>query len=238
MLIRKCAIIHVLLLLGIAAYAQEASAGMCEDFPRGRYGADSVRIDEWSRMMTIKTNLVGMGFLVANAAVEIDIIENLSFVLPIYYSGWDYGKNTVKFRTMQIQPEFRFYIPKAKGFYVGAHCGVGYWNVAWGGEWRYQDHKGETPFIGGGLGIGYAMHFKKNPHWGVEFSIGGGVYDVRYDVFYNEHNGPYHKRNERMVWFGVDNAAVSLIYEFGLGSKSKAKQKKVAADDDKKRRGR
>ena len=184
--------------------------------------------DEWTRKLTVKTNLIGIGFLMANAAVEVDIIKNLSFALPVYWSGWDYaGINTLKFRTLMIQPELRFYIPKTNGLYVGAHFGMGYWNFALGDfagklgledmdGWRYQDHKGESPAIGGGLSLGYALQFKKNPRWGMEFAIGGGVYDAKYDVFYNEANGPYHKRGERTTFIGVDNASISFTYKFDL----------------------
>lgn len=170
--------------------------------------------DKWSRKLTVKTNAIGWGFLMTNAAVEIDIIENLSFALPVYYSGWNYIVNTVKFRTFMIQPEIRYYIPKVDGLYVGAHFGLGYWNYALGGDWRYQDHNGKTPSIGGGLGIGYATHFKKNPRWGMEFAIGAGAYDAKYDIFYNEDNGPYHKRDQHTTFIGVDNASVSFTYEF------------------------
>ena len=185
---------------------------------------------DWTRQLTVKTNVLGAAFLMANAAVEVDIIKNLTFALPVYWSGWDYaGINTLKFRTLTIQPEIRYYIPRLEGFYVGAHFGMGYWNIALGNlspalgldqmdGWRYQDHKGESPAIGGGLGVGYAFQFKKNPRWGMEFALGAGVYDAKYDVFYNEPNGPYHKPcyNSRTTYIGIDNASVSFTYKFDL----------------------
>ena len=168
----------------------------------------------YMRKFKVKTNALGWGFLMTNAAFEIDIIKNLSFAIPVYYSGWDYFVSTAKFRTVMIQPEIRYYIPKTNGLYVGAHFGLGYWNIAYGGDWRYQDHKGESPAIGGGLGLGYAMQFKKNPRWGMEFALGAGAYDTKYDVFYNEENGPYHKVNQRNTFIGIDNASVSFTYTF------------------------
>lgn len=196
--------------------------------------AEPEQKDEWIRRLTVKTNLIGWGFLMTNAAVEIDIIDGLSFALPIYYSGWDYFTNTVKFRTLMIQPEIRYYFPKTKGLYVGAHFGMGYWNFALGefGEklgvedWRYQDHKGESPALGGGLSLGYALQFNKNPRWGMEFAIGAGVYDAKYDQFYNEENGPYHKRGVRTTFIGIDNASISFTYKFDLKSDKKASDKR------------
>ena len=186
-----------------------------------------VEEEKWFRRLTVKTNLLGWGFLMTNAAVEIDIIENLAFALPVYYSGWDYFSNTMKFRTLMIQPEIRYYIPKTNGLYVGAHFGMGYWNFALDslGEkigvenWRYQDHKGKSPALGGGLSVGYALQFKKNPRWGMEFSLGAGAYDVKYDKFYNEENGPYHERGIHDTFIGVDNASVSFTYKFDLKRK-------------------
>lgn len=222
----NCITLVFLISVALSAHAQEVRTDNCID-TRVEHVCikDSTCAVDWTRKMTFKTNALGWGFLMTNMALEIDIVKNLSLAVPVYYSGWDYKISTLKFRTLMIQPELRYYIPKAKGFYVGAHFGMGYWNFALGGDWRYQDHKGETPAIGGGLGLGYALHFKKNPHWGLEFAIGAGAYDARYDVFYNEPNGPYHKRNERTLFIGVDNAAVSLTYEFGLRSEEKAAEK-------------
>ena len=72
---------------------------------------------------------------------------------------------------------------------------------------------------GGGLGIGYTLPFKKNPRWGVEFAIGAGVYDVKYDVFYNEVNGPYAEHGVHDTFFGIDNASIAFTYKFDMKRK-------------------
>ena len=66
------------------------------------------------------------------------------------------------------------------------------------------------------MGLGYSLKFKKNPRWGMEFELGAGVYDVLYDSFYNENNGPYNEKAVRDIWIGIDNAAVSFTYNFDL----------------------
>ena len=53
----------------------------------------------------------------------------------------------------------------------------------------------------------------------MEIAVGGGVYDAEYDMFYNEENGPYYKRGVRKLWYGVDNASISLFYKFNLKKK-------------------
>lgn len=174
--------------------------------------------------ITLKTNTLGWTLIGANVAVEYDVIPHLSVALPFYYSGGlDYFKETLKFRGIVLQPEVRYY-PWLQdgdngGFYVGAHLGLGWYNFALDGDYRIQDHKGRRPAWGGGLGVGYSLQFKKNPRWGMEFALGAGVYDAKYDMFYNEANGPYFKQGIRKTWFGIDNAAVSFTYRFDLKKK-------------------
>ena len=62
---------------------------------------------QWHRALSVKTNALGLGLAIANAAVEIDICKHLSFNLPVYYSAWDYFSETIKFRTLAVQPEIR-----------------------------------------------------------------------------------------------------------------------------------
>ncbi|MBO5419885.1 MAG: DUF3575 domain-containing protein [Bacteroidales bacterium] len=176
-------------------------------------------VNQYTMDMTLKTNLIGWGMLGANLAIEIDIIPHLAFAMPIHYSGGlDYFKPTIKFRGLSFQPGLRYYpwLTKGKneGFFVGAHFGMGWYNFALDGDYRIQDHHGCRPSYGGGLDLGYAFQFKNAPRWGMEFQIGGGVYDSKYDMFYNEENGPYHRTAIRKTWFGVDNVSISFTYKF------------------------
>ena len=185
---------------------------------------DSLVVDSNSLHATLKINAIGLGMAIPNVAVEFDIIPHLSIALPFYYSGgYDYFKETVKFRCAVFQPELRYY-PWLKdktnaGFYIGLHFGMGHYNFALDGDYRYQDHQGKEPAMGGGLGLGYKLRFKKNPHWGMDFAIGGGVYKTKYDLFYNENNGPYYDKGIDKLWYGVDNAAISFFYEFDMNKK-------------------
>ena len=166
--------------------------------------------------ITVKTNFVGLAVLGANISLEYDIIPHLSVAIPVYYSGWDHFKETLKLRGLVIQPEIRYYIKGNDGFYGGAHFGMGYYNFALGGEFRIQDHKGRTPALGGGVSIGYAHRFKKTRGLGLEFAIGGGAYKVSYDVLYNEPNGAYAEHGIEDLFIGVDNVSISLTYTFPI----------------------
>ena len=120
--------------------------------------SNSVKEDDWTRKLHVKTNAIGLGLGIANVAPEMDIAKHLSFTLPVYYSAWNYFKTTIKFRTLAVQPELRYWIsPNNEGFFAGAHFGLAYYNFAADGDYRYQDHNGKKPAIGGGLSIGYVL---------------------------------------------------------------------------------
>ena len=179
-------------------------------------------VEEWSRKLHLKTNAIGLGMGIANVAAEIDLAKHWSFALPIYYSAWDYFKTTIKFRTAAIQPEFRYWLSENNdGFFAGAHFGLAYYNFAFDGDYRYQDHNRETPAIGGGVSVGYRMPISKNNRWRVEFSLGAGVYSNHYDKF---HNTPDTKdglmiESIKKTYWGIDQAAVSFSYMFDLKKK-------------------
>ena len=174
--------------------------------------------------MEVKTNAIGWGFGVPNIAAEIDLIPHLSINIPFYYSGgYDYFSPYVKFRGIVFQPEVRWYPwlkdQRNSGLFVGGHLGIGWYNFALNGDYRIQDADGNRPAFGGGLSVGYKHRFKKNPAWGVEFALGAGVYNAKYDIFYNVENGPYYKSGIRKTWFGIDNAAVSFFYDIDIKKK-------------------
>ena len=185
--------------------------------------AEETAEGEWTRRLTLKTNVLGLSLLLANAAAEIGITEHLTFHLPIYYSAVNYFTQTVKFRTLAAQPELRYYIPKVSGLFAGAHFSVASFNFAVGGDYRIQDRGGNTPMLGGGLSIGYRMQFRDAPRLGMEFSIGAGAYRFDYDRFVNEPNGPYVDTVNK-TYIGIDNLSVSVTYDFDLGNVKRKKE--------------
>ncbi len=182
--------------------------------------------EQWHRTLSVKTNALGLGLAIANAAVEIDLCKHWSFNLPVYYSAWDYFSETVKFRTLAVQPEIRYWFSEQNlcndGWYLGAHFGLAYYNIATNGEYRTQDHDGTSPALGGGLAIGYRMPISKNNRWKVEFSIGAGAYKLHYDKFRNYHNGLL-VYTEKKTYIGIDQASVSFSYTFDLKRKGGAR---------------
>lgn len=163
--------------------------------------------------IAIKTNLLGWAMSVTNVAVEVDLSDDWSLNIPVFYSGFDYFTETLKFRTFTFQPELRFHLPNVNGLFVGAHLGMGWYNYAYG-DWRIQD--ADRPALGGGLGIGYRIPFKANPRWAVEFALGAGVYDAVYDRYYNEVNGPVDATGIHKTFIGIDNASVTFSYSIDM----------------------
>lgn len=171
----------------------------------------------WTRRLHLKSNAAGWAMAIANIAVETDITKHWSFSLPVYYSAWNYFKQSIKFRTFAIQPELRYWLSRDNdGFFAGAHFGLAYYNFAANGSYRYQDHDGKTPAIGGGASIGYRLPISKDDRWRVEFSIGAGAYSLHYDKF---HNTPDTKDGLLVVsvkktYWGIDQVSVSFSYTF------------------------
>ena len=168
-----------------------------------------------SHYMYIKTNLVGLALLNANVGVEFDLGNYLSLNLPISYSAINYFTPTIKFRNFSVQPELRVWPMKNNdGLFVGAHMGFAYYNFAFNGDWRYQDHNGTSPTLGGGLSLGYRLPISANKNWKLEFAVGAGIYPLHYDVFHNLKNVKegmlYETRNGNYI--GLDNVTIGISY--------------------------
>lgn len=175
---------------------------------------------------SLKTDALAYGLLIFNVAVEIDICQNWTFNFPIHYTGLDYFHSTTKFRVFSLQPEIRYWTPKVKGLFWGGHLGLTYFNIAVGGEYRYQDTQRRKPAIGGGVVVGYRTAFRRNPRWFVEFSAGLGVYNVHYEKFVNEQNGRQATSDIHTTYFGPDQLRVTFGYSFDW-HKSESHEKKV-----------
>ena len=172
--------------------------------------------------ISIKTNAIGWGLALTNAAIELDFAKHWSLSVPIYYSAHNYFTPTIKFRTLGVQPEVRYWLKEDNiGFFAGAHFGVASYNIAVNGDIRYQDHAGKRPALGGGISVGYKMPLsKKRPNWQIEFTVGAGAYSLHYDTFYNVENGRLIGTHKKTYW-GIDNAGVNISYRFDLNKRKK-----------------
>lgn len=163
-------------------------------------------------MIELKTNLLYDLAAVANLSCEVGFAKHFSTELLFTFSPWDYGRETLQFRTALLQPEFRYWFSEGwTRHFVGLHAHLGWYNIAPGGKVRYQDRNGNTPLAGVGLSYGYVLPFTS--HWGAEFSVGAGYAYLSYDKFYNIHNGAQFGTGEKH-YFGLTKLGVSIYYRF------------------------
>lgn len=224
MLVRRYYTMLTFLLVGIGlAYSQESNIRVCSDSC-----ADSTLVytlqqtkshEPWS-LLYVKTNSIGWVMAVTNVAVEVNLEKHWSLALPFYWSGWNYFKTTRKYRTFTVQPEIRYWFQPVDngGLYAGAHLGLGWYNFALDGTYRIQDHKGRCPSFGLGVSGGYRLPISHNKRWHMEFSLGVGTYSAKYDRFWNHKNGLL-VDTKCKTWFGIDQAAASIVYTFDLKRK-------------------
>ena len=179
----------------------------------------------WQRGFYVKTNLPAWLALITNVGVEVDLAPHWSFNLPFYYSGFNYFTRTLKFRILGIQPEVRWWpSDKNHGFFTGVHFSMAYYNLAFNRSFRYQDHAGHTPALGGGVALGWRFRLNSDPNLTMEASIGAGAYRMHYDVFYNRPNGLLYDTRKR-TYIGLDQVSLSLTYRFGFGKRQSAEMK-------------
>lgn len=174
---------------------------------------------EWQRHAYVKTNIPAWFLIWTNVAGEYDIAPHWSVNLSVYYSGFDYFQHRRKYRTFALMPEIRYWPDRNnQGFFVAPHFGMAWYNVAFEGKYRYQDHDGTTPALGGGVNAGFRFNVSRNRRWRMELSVGFGIYHLDYDLFINERNGLLAGRRKR-TFYGVDNAALSICYMFDVKKK-------------------
>lgn len=213
--ITSCAALSLSFLTSATASAQTLQEDYYKTAPEDDSSVkDTVQIDVDSPKIHLKTNAVGWGFLISNIAVEMDVAPHWSVALPVYYSAYDYFTRTVKFRTLSFYPEVRYWFrPDNKGWFGNLHLGLAWYNYAFDGDYRIQDHDGSSPTFGGGLGGGYRLSLGKSGRWSMELALGVGVYPLHYDKFRNGYNGKEVKTLKK-TYFGPDQLAVSFLYSF------------------------
>ena len=173
----------------------------------------------WNPKFRIGTDAVGLLLLQVNLEPEIDFLRHWSFAIPVYYSAWDYFRSDIKFRTFSVFPEIRYWFKSTcKGLYLGAHFGLSYFNYAFGGKWRYQDHNRRNPALGGGISVGYRMSLDEKKHWNLTVSAGIGIYHLHYDKFLNVADGKLLDTINK-TRFLPDHLSVTFSYSFGMKRK-------------------
>ena len=177
-------------------------------------------------LMSIKTNVLEDAMLIANIGFEFRITPRISFDVLGHYSPYDYFRDDRKIRIFAIQPEVRYWWGESlvKGHFVGLHVPVAGFNVQLNDGYRYQDPN--HAIWGLGVSYGYAMPLGKNNRWSVEFTIGVGYMDIKYDVYEGRHNGKYLRTEQRNYW-GITRLGIDFSYRINLKNKGEKRVKSV-----------
>lgn len=156
----------------------------------------------------IQTNLIGWAMGLVNVAADLQVGKSFSIQLPLLWSSWDIGRKYA-LRTFAVQPEGRWWIGKpGKGHFIGLHAQVGWFNLKWNDD-RYQDSG--RPLVGAGVSYGFALPL--SPDLGMEFTLGAGYANLRYDTYYNIDNGARINTLTKNYW-GITRAGISFFYRF------------------------
>ena len=170
------------------------------------------------RILSFSSNLIELGMAIPNLTAEYRFTPSLSIAVSGSFSNWDYGKPTLKFRTISLEPELRWWpARRAQGLFTGIHYKAQLYNIAVGSE-RIQCAPGYQPARGGGLSVGYRFRFARDSRWRMEIAAGAGVYHTSYDKFQNRVNGLKIDEGTRL-YVGPDNVAFSLVYLIPLLNK-------------------
>lgn len=158
----------------------------------------------------LKVNALTLPLLVPNLGVEVQPLDHWSISVPVYFTSlnWWYGNRKV--RVLVTQPEVRYWLrDDLSGVFFNLHGAVASFDIAPGGNFRYQS--GKTPLWDAGIGIG----IKKNlgdTRWGLEAGLGLGYVKGKYDYYYVSDGSQ--AGNGGFDYFGPDQAFVSITYRF------------------------
>ena len=162
-------------------------------------------------LMSVKTNLMAYSTLIPTAGVEVRLADHWSAEITGLYSPFNLFSRDLKTRVLAAKPEVRYWFGEAmrKGHFVGLHMPVAGFNIQLNDEYRYQDPN--HALWGLGLNYGYMMMLGKKQNWTIDFTIGFGYMDVKYDVYEGVRNGKY-VRTEEKYYFGPTRIGVNLAY--------------------------
>lgn len=156
---------------------------------------------------SVKTNLFYDLATLTNLGIELQITPKLTADIPVIFSPFKI-KPSYQLRVLAFQPEIRYWFRNAfSGSFLGLHTHIGWYNIAFNNKTRYQDQEMAYGF---GLSYGYSHSF--SPHWGMEYTIGGGYMHLRYGTYYNIPNGA---RNNTYIfnYWGVTRLGINLFYK-------------------------
>lgn len=163
-------------------------------------------------IMSIKTNLLAYSTLIPNLGVEVRLADHWSAEITALYSPFDLFVYNRKTRLLAMNSEVRYWFggeSMRKGHFVGFHVPIAGFNIQLDDDFRYQDPN--HALWGLGLNYGYTLPLGNNQKWSLDFTIGFGYMDLRYDVYEGVYNGKF-IRSEMKHYFGPTRIGINISY--------------------------
>lgn len=169
----------------------------------------------------LKTNLLYGGYtFTPNLGLEIGLGKRTTLEISGGYNPWNLDGSQVNNKKAVhwlAQAEFRyFFCEKFNGHFLGVHALGGMYNISahelpllfgkGSGDYRF-----EGSALGAGISYGYQLVLGKS--WNLEFNIGVGYANLRYEKYRctncGEKQGDFNRD-----YFGPTKAGISIIYIF------------------------
>lgn len=198
--------IFVALLFGVIVQTARADGKYT-----GEYIVANESYDNKPVMVQVKTNALWVATGTFNLEAEVQVDPQWSFNLPFVYSPYNMGRRR-KWRILALQPEVRWW-PKrtGEGHFIAANFTAVGFNIAFRGTERYQDPNRMA--WGFGASYGYALPMDKKRKWWVDFSLGLGFVNYKYDKFRNGGDGRPIGHGSGTYW-GVTRASIGIAYRW------------------------
>ena len=199
----------------IEAISEQYSSAADDDMygieDMGAFDSDFSSAYQKNPLFSVKTNLLAYSTLIPNIGVEVRLAPRWSFEVTGLYSPYNLFSRDRKTRVLAMKPEVRYWWGESlrKGHFVGLHMPLAGFNLQLNDDFRYQDPN--HALWGLGINYGYAMLVGKRQNWSIDFTIGLGYMDVKYDIYEGVHNGKY-VRTEEKHYFGPTRVGVNLSY--------------------------
>lgn len=161
---------------------------------------------EYNDELRLRTNALPWLITIPNIGGEFTMGEKWSAVFDVLFCPWELShKFSVK--TIALLPEGRWWLKtNRKGSFFNVHLDVAWFNVC-ANNYRYQDMS--RPLLGAGIGYGYRLELRQR--WGLEFEIGAGMANAKYNRYYNVENGSL-KDTRISTYWGIDRLSIAVSY--------------------------
>ena len=169
--------------------------------------------------IALRTNLLYNAFLMPTLGIEWRISRNVGIKVDGSFAHWGDTKGSIQ-KMWFVSPEVRWYMGKAKRFYLGAGAHIGEANVY---EYPvgkilqnlFTDDLGyQGDFWNAGITLGYQLRLSRA--LSMDFNLGLGYTRFEYDTFtvVNETRISKSRDITKDLW-GPTQAGVSLVWELG-----------------------